>query len=430
MERRIALFVGLATSLAAAGCVSEAHVDGLGVPGWTVILGGEAPDEGGYPLHPHCLYQIPLDGQATELYCPDEARWIDQAWPPYRGADELLFVAEVDAHSGIYGAEFPIYEPWVQELYRLSIPDGELHLLGHWLADSFDGAGPYGAVHGALSLGDGVVAVHWTIPEAHGGRGEELVIVQPDGTIGPDLLGDLAEPGLLSALPDGALLVRHADGDGGLQLRALDRDGGTATDYEIPPGGPLSADVDSGSLHPEPDGERVLLEIEDVPSWVLPGAYAAMGGSLEFGEHVMGWAGDGGVLIERDDAVWSWDGSDGSAPVERGTPDGADGVGWGAVAEPTGEPAAVFRGYTDSGRDRLYWYQDGAITACETAVASLEGEGFALHATDGPVAVFHDDDWESSTRNQVFACLPDGTTEEILTRHDLRGVLLPSGQIW
>ncbi len=431
MESRTPRLVVIALCLAVLGCSETPGGDGDGLDGWAVILGGAAPDEGGYPQHPHCLYRVPLGGGASEeLYCPDEARWIDWALPPQPGADELLFIAEVDAHSGIYGAEFPIYEPWVQELYRLDLSTGEPHLLGYYLADSFDGTGPYGGVYAARTLGDGRVAVHWLLPVEHGGRGEELVVVEADGSVGPDRLGGLDAPGLLAVLPDGDLLLRHADPGGRLQFLALDPDSGATVDYAMPADGPLSADVESGFVQPEPAGTRVLLRGGGTPTIASRDGPAQMGAALEFGEHVMGWAGDGGVLIERDDVVWWWDGLDGNGPVEIGTPDGADGVAWDAYPHPDGDQGAFFRAYAGSGdRDTPVWYRDGALVVGDTSVRSLQGESFA-HGSDEPLALFHDSDWESSTRNQVFACRPSGECEEILTRHDLRGVLLPSGQIW
>ena len=126
--------------------------DGDGLSGWVLILGGEAPDEGGYPRHPHCLYRVPLSpGPGAEaVYCPDDARWIQHAFAPRPDADRALLVAEVDAHSGIYSAEFPIWEPWVQELHRIDLTTGEDTVLAHWLADSAEGAEPTRAVSRAL----------------------------------------------------------------------------------------------------------------------------------------------------------------------------------------------------------------------------------------------------------------------------------------
>lgn len=435
MNYRTGLLTLITIAMAGLGCLEEGEKEekqgGGDRIGWTVILGGDTPDEGGYPLHPHCLYRVPLDsGSAETVYCPDWARWIHLAWPPEPGHDDLLFIAEVDAHSGVYSEEFLIYEPWVRELYRVELSTGEPKLLGYYLADSFAGEEPEGAVHGARTLGGGRVAVHWTLPEAHGGRGEELVVIETEGTVGEDMTGDMVDMRLLDVLPDGNLLVRHTDGEGRVQLRALDPGGAGSADYAMPANSPLAEEVEDHRLHLEPGGDRVLLDVAGVPTVVSPGGVAAMAFALEWGEGLMGWAGDGGALLDLENVVWTWDGADGGDPVEIGVPAGVDGFGGGAVAHPAGDQGAVFRGYTlANDRDFLVWYRGGTLTPCETSLSLLEGESWA-HGTEDLVALAYDSDWESGSRNQVFACDPDGTCGEILSRHGLRGVLLPSGPIW
>jgi hypothetical protein len=404
---------------------------GDGTAGWFLVLGGEEPDEGGYPRHPHCLYRVPLaPGPGAEaVYCPDEARWIQQAFAPRPGHDRTLLIVEVDAHSGIYSAEFPIWEPWVQELHLIDLTTGDDTVLAHWLADSAEGAEPEGSVSRALPLDDGRIAVHWNLPEAHGGRGNEVVVVDADGDLDTDLAAGLGSVGLVDALPSGELVLRGEDDEGRLRLLAIDPDGTSTREFAMPAGGPLAADLQTDDIVIDPLGERVLLLVDGIPTIAAADGYAQLDRPLEFGEHLMGWAGDGGALVEHD-SIAHWDGTDGGSLSEIGAIEGIAGTSWDCATHPDG--LAVFEigsegQFSDS--EGLAWYHDGLLTPCEMELWSASDPAWA-HDTDGPVALAHDNDRDSPTRNQVFACSPDGTASEVLSAHGLRGNVLPSDRIW
>lgn len=424
--------LALAATLILVACDPITGGDGEDHDGWYLLLGGEAPDEGGYPVHPHCLYRVPLAAgpAADAVYCPDEARWIQEALPHRMDHSKVLLIVEVDAHSGIYGAEYPFYEPWVQELHLVDALTGEDTVLGHYLADSFDGAQPNGSVSRAFPLDDGRVAVHWNLPEAHGGRGEEIVVLEADGSMtGSDLGADLDGKGLVDVLISGDLLLRAADDEGLLRLLAVDPDGTATREFPLPEGAPVAAEFETRYLTVDPAGERVLLEIGGVPTITSPDGFVQFDRALEWGEHLMGWAGDGGALIEHD-TIAHWDGTDGGSMSEIGLVDGAEDFSWDCSTHPDG--GAVFQAHADGASNEdtwLTWYQDGALIPCDLAAWSLSDPRFASDA-DGPVAIAHDSDHESPTRNQVFACWPDGTAEEVLSVHGLRGNVLPASRIW
>lgn len=427
-----AIVLAAAATLTLVACDPVTSGDGEGHDGWYLLLGGEAPDEGGYPIHPHCLYRVPLapGPDANAVYCPDEARWIQEALPPRLDHPRVLLIVEVDAHSGIYGAEYPIYEPWVQELHLIDVDSGADTVLGHYLVDSYEGEEPTGSVSRAFTLDDGRVAVHWTLPEAHGGRGEEVVVLEADGTLAtPDLAAGLENKGLVGVLTSGDLLIRAADDEGLLRLLAVDPDGTNTRGFPLPEGAPVAAEFETRYLTVDPAGERVLLEIGGVPTITSPDGFVQLDRALEWGEHLMGWAGDGGALIEHD-SIAHWDGTDGGSTTEIGLVDGAEDFSWDCSTHPDG--AAVFQAHDDSGSNLdtwLTWYQGGELVQCELGAWSLSDPRFASDA-DGPVAIAHDSDHESPTRNQVFACWPDGTAEEVLSVHGLRGQVLPTSRIW
>ena len=430
MRRLPWILFALALTTGSLAC-DPADGDGDGTTGWFLILGGEEPDEGGYPIHPHCLYRVPLaPGPGAEaLYCPDDARWIQQALAPRLGHDRTLLVVEVDAHSGIYSTEFPIWEPWIQELHLIDLTTGDDAVLAHWLADSAEGAEPTGSVSRALTLDDGRVAVHWTLPEVHGGRGEEVVVVDSNGQAGDDLAGTLDSKGLVDVLPSGDLLIRAADDEGRLRLLAVDPDGTATREFALPAASPLAADLETDDILVDPAGERALLLVDGTPTIAGADGFTQMDRPLEWGEHLMGWAGDGGVLVEHD-SIAHWDGTDGAVLTEIGLIEGIDGTSWGCATHPDG--VAVFEIWsedTSSGVEGLGWYQDGQLTACEMDLWSVSDPTWA-HGTDGPVAVAHDNDRDSPYRNQIFACQPDGSASEVLSAHGLRGNVLPSDRIW
>ena len=233
----------------------------------------------------------------------------------------------------------------------------------------------------------------------------------------------------VTMLPGGEILIRAADGDGLLRLLAVEPDGGTARELALPAGGPIAADVRSEDIRVDPLGARVLLLVDGVPTVAAVDGYAQLDRPLEFGEHLMGWAGDGGALVEHD-AISHWDGTEGGSLTGIGLLDGIDGTSWDCATHPDG--LSVFRIWTDgtpADSEGLAWYEDGQLTGCEMGLWSVSDPAFAHH-TDGPVAVAHDSDWESPTRNQVVACQPDGSTREVLDAHGLRGHVLPSDRIW
>ena len=391
----------------------------VGILAW---VGG--PSETADVPRPHCVYRQVLGEEPEAVVCEDNVEYyrvLSFTAPPDPIQRAAIVTTELIVDSFSPDNPYPEfsdqYEFGVEEVWRIDLDGGEATLVTYHLAANFF-ANPCHYLQSVDFLPDGRLVLDlqaWYVPPDTL-MNREIVTVDGAGQRSDDVLPSMPDKVLVGVMGDGALVVEVESTEwiNTAELWRVDPDSG---EYEVlvPSDGQTF-----GHVSISPDGQSVLYSRAESQGSHQRVAVATRDGSSRLAEadadttEPLGWMPGGRVLLERDGALLTWDGTDeGVAEPFVDAPAG-DWHPWKAV---TGdELTAVYEWDDTSSRLRIV-SDDGGSAACE-GVERLDAVGFVVGG-DPIRALYGDGD-----ANRVHTCTVDGATEDPLAAFGMRGLPL------
>ena len=391
-----------------------------GVLAW---VGG--PSETWDVPRPHCVYRQVLGEEPEAVVCEDAMEYyrvLSFTAPPDLEQRAAIVTTELIVDSFHDTNPYPEfsdqYEFGVEEVWRIDLDGGDATLVTYHLAANYF-CNPYHYVQEVDFLPDGRLvldlAAFFVPPNDLLNR--EIVIVDGEGVKSDDVLPSMLDKVLQGVMADGSLLVEVESEEwiNTAELWLVEPDSG---EYEVL----VPADGQTfGHISISPDGQSVLYSRPESqgPSYRRVAVATAEGSSRLAEEDAdtvepLGWMPDGRVLLERDAALLTWDGTDGGAAEPLVEAPAGDWHPWKVAT--ADEFVAVNEWNDTSGRVRLV-SDDGDSIPCES-VERVDAVGFVVGGDTARVV------YSDAEANRVYTCTQDGVAEDPLEPFGMRGLPL------